>query len=133
MKIEDYFQQIREAIDNSPVAQSSRVDYNKRNTAEGFIRGEVYLVDGSILHLREFVDVEITIDRVAYAYQYMSANHQLIFRYDDTAHHKNLNLPTYPHHKHDGSEDNNNPSFTLKQTTTSQFRCMTRRIVRVAA
>lgn len=36
----------------------------------------------------------------------MTANHQLIFRYDDTAHHKKLHLPTHPHHKHDGSEDN---------------------------
>lgn len=69
MKIEDYFQQIREAIDNSPVVQSSSADYDKRNTAEGFIRGEVYLVDDSVLHLREFVDVEITIDRLAYSYR----------------------------------------------------------------
>lgn len=106
MRIEAYFQQIGEAIDNCPVVQSSRVNYDKRSTYEGFIRGEVYFVDGSILHLREFVDVEIIIDRLTYAYQYMTADHQLVFRYDNTGHHKKLNLVTYPHHKHEGSEDN---------------------------
>ena len=106
MRIEAYFQQIGEAIDNCPVVQSSSVNYDKRSTYEGFIRGEVYFVDGSILHLREFVDVEIIIDRLTYAYQYMTADHQLVFRYDNTGHHKKLNLPTYPHHKHEGSEDN---------------------------
>ncbi|MBE7550739.1 MAG: hypothetical protein HS126_06645 [Anaerolineales bacterium] len=36
----------------------------------------------------------------------MSAAKMLIFRYDNTGHHKKLNLPTYPHHKHDGDQNN---------------------------
>ncbi|WP_293130943.1 DUF6516 family protein [Okeania sp. SIO3I5] len=36
----------------------------------------------------------------------MDAGNNLIFRYDDTEHHQDLNLPTFPHHKHEGSEDN---------------------------
>ena len=31
---------------------------------------------------------------------------KFIFRYDDTGHHKELNLPTYPHHEHEGREGN---------------------------
>ena len=31
---------------------------------------------------------------------------QLVFRYDNTGHHKKLKLYTYPHHKHAGSVDN---------------------------
>jgi hypothetical protein len=30
---------------------------------------------------------------------------QQAFRYDNTGHHRKLLLPTYPHHKHEGSED----------------------------
>ncbi len=41
-----------------------------------------------------------------YTYQYMTASKNLIFPYDNTRHHKKLNLPNFPHHKHDGSEDN---------------------------
>ena len=28
-----------------------------------------------------------------------------VFLYDNTGHHKQLNLPTYPHHKHIGSDE----------------------------
>jgi hypothetical protein len=35
----------------------------------------------------------------------MGASKQLRFRYDNTGHHKQLNLPTYPHHKHEGSDE----------------------------
>jgi hypothetical protein len=82
------------------------VAYDKRCSHEGFIHGQVYFLDGSILHLREYVDVEITFDRIVYAYQYMTSDEQLVFRYDNTGHHKKQKLSTYPHHKHAGSGDN---------------------------
>jgi hypothetical protein len=85
--------------------QSSSITYDKRSTQEGFIRGEIYFVDASVLHLQEFVDVETTVERLLYVYQYMDARNQLQVRYDNTGHHKQLNLPTYPHHKHDGSDE----------------------------
>ena len=106
MRIESYFQQIQKTIEAYPVIQLSNVTYEKRGTDEGFIRGELYFVDGSTLHLREFVDVEITGDRLMYVYQYMDSSDKIVFRYDNTGHHKKLGLSTYPHHKHEGSEDN---------------------------
>ena len=106
MRIEAHFQHVRETIDGCPVVQSSNVAYDKRSTHEGFVRGEIYFVDGSLLHLREFVDVEIRLDCLTYVYQYMDSAHRLVFRYDNTGHHKKLNLPTYPHHKHQGTENN---------------------------
>ncbi len=63
-------------------------------------------MDDSVLHLREFVDVEISVDRLTYVYQYMNPAKRLVFRYDNTGHHKRLNLITYSHHKHEGSEHN---------------------------
>lgn len=105
LSIESYFQQIGALIEACPVVQSSSVTYDKRARHEGFVRGELFFVDGSVLHLREFVDVEDGIDRFTYVYQYMDANRTLVFRYDNTGHHKKLNLPTYPHHKHVGDED----------------------------
>ncbi|MGC9336228.1 MAG: toxin-antitoxin system TumE family protein [Anaerolineae bacterium] len=106
MRIEAYFDQIGTLIEACPVVQSFNITYDKRSTYEGFIRGEVYFVDGSMLHLREFVDVEVTPERLTYVYQYMNASLLLSFRYDNTGHHRKLDLPTYPHHKHEGSEDN---------------------------
>ncbi len=106
MRIEVYFRQVHDALETCPAVQAFHVAYDKRSTHEGFIRGEVYFVGGSILHLREFVDVETTPDRLTYVHQYMDPSQRLVFRYDNTGHHRKRNLSTYPHHKHDGSEDN---------------------------
>jgi hypothetical protein len=110
LRIEAYFQQFRTHIDACPVVQSSSVTYDKRSTHTGFIRGELYFVDASVLHLREFVDVETTTERLLYVYQYMDAHKQLRFRYDNTGHLERRNLPTYPHHKHVGSDKQIAPS-----------------------
>ena len=111
MRIEAYFQRLRDLVDACPVVQSSSITYDKRSTHEGFIRGEIYFVDASVLHLREFVDVETTMDRLLYVYQYMDARKQLLFRYDNTGHYKQRYLPTYPHHKHTSSDEQVVPSL----------------------
>lgn len=102
MRIEAYFQQLQQTIEACAAVQSFNLTYDKRSTHTGFIRGETYFFDGSTLHLREFVDVEFAVDRLMYAYHYVDRTDRLIFRYDNTGHHKALNLSTYPHHKHDG-------------------------------
>lgn len=106
MLIESYFKQLQQTIESRAIVQSFNLNFDKRGTSEGFIRGEIYFVDGSILHIREFVDVEIKIHRLMYVYQYLDSSKKLIFRYDETGHHKELNIPTFPHHKHEGREDN---------------------------
>lgn len=106
MRIERYFEHIQATVEASPSLQTFSLTYDKRDTYAGFIRGELLFVDGSVLHLREFVDVETGVDRLTYVYQYMTATQELVFRYDNTGHHRQRNLPTYPHHKHAGSEDN---------------------------
>ncbi len=57
MRVEEYFQEIRRIIEACPVVQLSDIAYKKRGSHEDFIRGEIFFVDGSLLHLREFVDV----------------------------------------------------------------------------
>jgi hypothetical protein len=104
LRVEVYFQHVRDVIEACPLVQSFDIADDKRGTHEGFIRGELHFVDGSVLHLREFVDVETTIDRLMYVYQYRDATKTLVFRYDNTGHHQKLDLPTYPHYKHDGRE-----------------------------
>jgi hypothetical protein len=104
--IEAYFQQVRELIDACPVIQLSDVAYDKRGPHEGLVRGEAVFVDGSVLQWREYMDVEETVERLMYSFQYMDAGKTLIFRYDNTGHHRKQNLSTYPHHKHQGRLDN---------------------------
>jgi Family of unknown function (DUF6516) len=104
--IEDYFQEVRDIIEACSVVQLSNINYDTRSIYRGFMRGEIEFSDGSVFYLREFVDVKTTLVREMYSYHYENASKNQIFRYDNTRHHKKLNLPNYPHHKHDGSEDN---------------------------
>jgi hypothetical protein len=104
--IEEYFQQIQILIESYSIVQLFNLERDKRGMYEGFIRGKIEFNDNSLLHFREFVYVEIYLDRKMYSYQYMDSGNNLIFRYDNTEHHRKLNLSTFPHHKHDGSEDN---------------------------
>jgi len=70
LRIEEYFDTLRKVIDESPIVQSARVTYDKRSPCIGFVRGALYLLDGSQLHFREFVDTNAGIDRYMYAYHY---------------------------------------------------------------
>ena len=106
MKIEDYFKETQSLINSCRIIRLTNVAYEKRGTYEGFIRGELYFADDSLLHFREFIDVEVTADRLMYAYQYLNNSKKLIFRYDNTGHHKKAGISTYPHHKHEGSDNN---------------------------
>jgi hypothetical protein len=106
LRVEDYFEQMRSLLASSSFVESFSFNAEKRGDTEGFIKSEIKFANGSLLYVREFVSIESGLERDMYSYQYMSSEQALIFRYDNTGHHRKLNLPTFPHHKHDGSEDN---------------------------
>jgi Family of unknown function (DUF6516) len=101
-----YYTEIIDLIISYDFISNYELSYDERGFYEGFIKGKICFKDNFILHVREFVYVEWKIIRKMYAYQYMSPNAQLIFRYDNVEHHRQLNLPNFPHHKHQGSETN---------------------------
>jgi hypothetical protein len=115
LSLESYFQEIRTLVEDCAIVQSSNLVYEVRSRDRGFWHGDLQLTDGSLLYVREFVKITSGVIRDMYSYQYMNAENILIFRYDNTGHHQKLNLPTFPHHKHDGSESNviasNAPTF----------------------
>ena len=88
MLIEEYFDKIDSLFSSSPLVKGLTIERDKRGMYEGFIRGKINFQDNSLLHFREFVYVEISIDRKMYSYQYMNSDNNLIFRYDNTEHHR---------------------------------------------
>ena len=100
--IEDYFRHIASCTASADIVHSSSITYDKRSSYVGVVRGNIYFLDGSLLHLREFINVQHGIERYMYVYQYQSQTGVFIFRYDNTPHFPDL--PTFPHHKHDGNE-----------------------------
>jgi hypothetical protein len=59
-----------------------------------FAEGKIVFYDGSILEFTE----SITPERFKYRYHYMKVNNELIFRYDNVPHHREI--ATFPDHKH---------------------------------
>jgi hypothetical protein len=100
--IEAYFEILLHTISASPVVRTRNVTFDQRSSSIGFIRGDIYFIDGSLLHFRELINLQLTEERVMYAYHYQGTAQRLIFRYDNTAHFPNL--PNAPHHKHMGEE-----------------------------
>ena len=59
-----------------------------------FLRIKAEIVDGSVLHIREY----ISIDNSLYSYHWQNEDGSLRVRWDNSPHHKSLQ--TFPHHKH---------------------------------
>ncbi len=108
MIIDDYFHQIETAIAASHIVHLSTVTYDKRSAYVGFLRGSLFFLDGSRLHIREFVNVEYVVDRYMYVYHYQKADDTLVFRYDNTPHHPDI--ASFPHHKHVGDDTTVQPT-----------------------
>lgn len=106
MLIKDYFQRLKTLISNNNQVVSYQIIPDYRSSYRGFIKGQIKFINNSELSVREFVNVEDKIERTMYSYQYMNSDNKLIFRYDNTRHHHKLKLSTFPHHKHEGSQDN---------------------------
>jgi hypothetical protein len=103
LSIESYFAQIQNAIASNPLVINSDIHFGKRSEEAGYFRGYLIFRDGTLFHFREYVDLEDGLERLMYSYHYMNADQQIIFRYDNVEHHPHIS--TFPHHKHDGSEE----------------------------
>ncbi|HEB66204.1 MAG TPA: hypothetical protein ENJ02_11775 [Chloroflexi bacterium] len=108
MRIETYFRVLNDLIAARPFVHFSNLTFEKRSSHIGFIKGEVRFSDGSILHMREYVDTEGDVERLMYVYHYQDGNGNLVFRYDNSGHHRGLS--TYPHHKHVGNRGEVQPA-----------------------
>ena len=62
---------------------------------EGFIRGTITFIDGSRLHFLEYIRITNNIPiKLKYRYHYEDAEGNMVFRYDNAPHHRNI--ATFP-------------------------------------
>lgn len=98
--IDQYFNNLERAVSSSPGVISYAIErmYGGRPN-EGYIKGKVVFANFSKLEFSEFVeDQDERVRVIKYRYQYMEVTNQLIFRYDNAPHHRELE--TFPDHKH---------------------------------
>ncbi len=96
MNIEDRFKDIQIALRLADwFSSEDHVNYDT-DFSSGFlfVEGKIVFIDNTVLEFSE----SVTPERTRYRYQYMKADGELIFRYDNVPHHPEIS--TYPHHKH---------------------------------
>jgi hypothetical protein len=103
VSLDRYFQALQAIIAAAADVATSDLTFEIRSPSIGFIRGDIHFADGSLLHLRELLDIQKVAPRLMYVYHYQRVDGTFVFRYDNAKHF--ADLPSFPHHKHDKDEE----------------------------
>jgi hypothetical protein len=99
--IRRYFAALRALLEQRASVEVISLLFEERTIDVGLVRGDILFVDGSRLHVREFLHaLQGRVQRYMYVYHYQDASGAMVFRYDNSGHYPHLDGA--PHHKHDG-------------------------------
>jgi hypothetical protein len=98
--VADYFKTIEQLLGDSKLIVDKTVDFKEFSSDEGMARGRLLFLGGYILTFMEYI--QIGKERPKYRFNLSDGKGDMIFRYDNAAHHKEIS--TFPHHKHVGTE-----------------------------
>ncbi|OFY30477.1 MAG: hypothetical protein A2275_12600 [Bacteroidetes bacterium RIFOXYA12_FULL_35_11] len=108
-----YFDKVKTNIDNySHIIENYQLNEKVYSEERGFIEGEIMFIDDSRLDFAEVKDIEIN-QKIKYHYHYMDTDNNMIFRYDNAKHHKDIK--SFPHHKHflNTIDESSEPEITI--------------------
>ena len=101
MQIRDYLESLLDIISASPYVESKSISFKERPPNAAYITGILAFINGSKLHFKEFIVCKSEdIIFLKYAYNYLTQDSVLIFRYDNALDPKAKAMATYPAHKH---------------------------------
>jgi hypothetical protein len=104
MSAEDYLALIKSLIAICPVVVEFSILREDAQGDKGLWRYRLTLQDKSFVEMFEFFEIQSDLVKVIkYSFHWQQDNGQLIKRWDNAAHHPEIE--TYPHHLHDGAED----------------------------
>lgn len=113
MNAREYYSQIETTINDCPIVTHFSTEFDEIDQFVGYFKGKLDLMDGSILHFIEFIEIENEIvNRLKYKYHWQSENGELIERWDNVPHHREID--TFPHHKHDNKGVYSSSNVNLK-------------------
>ena len=100
--ISKYFKKIENSVDDfNHIIDDYIVNKQTFTQEKGAIEGEVFFNDDSQLDFNEVINTNQK-SKQKYSYHYMNKEKELIFRYDNIQHHREIK--TFPHHKHISNE-----------------------------
>lgn len=104
--VEDHFEAIRERLLADLTIATYTIVRDQVTPTVGQMRARLAFSDKSWLEFSEVVCKEEngSIVAVAYSYHWMYEDNRLRMRWDNAEHYPKL--PNFPHHRHDGDEEN---------------------------
>ncbi len=100
MVVADYFKTIEQLLGDSKLIVDKTVDFKEFTSDEGMVRGRLLFLGGYVLTFMEYIQTGK--ERPKYRFNLSDGKGDMIFRYDNAAHHKEIS--TFPHHKHVSTE-----------------------------
>jgi hypothetical protein len=73
MLLHNYLESFRQGIEkleNYGYAESIQIKEEIRPNKQAILKANIVLVDGSVLHIKEYIDAKYKIEKVTYACQY---------------------------------------------------------------
>ena len=106
VNVAEYISDIKQRLLTDPLIAEFSIRRERVGELNGYLRALATLSDGSWLELSEYVRVvgNGKVEVVTYSYHWGKANGELIRRWDNTPHFRNL--LNFPDHVHMGAEDN---------------------------
>jgi len=96
--IRDYFEFLQRLARSNALVEEFRLVKEFCGIESGYIRFVVRLLDGSELHVFEYVDSSL--HKKDYSYHWQDRERKTILRWDNAPHHPEIK--TFPHHLHEG-------------------------------
>ncbi|HUV82997.1 MAG TPA: DUF6516 family protein [archaeon] len=97
MVIADYFKTVEQKLNNLKLIVDKTIDFKEFSSNEGMIGGQLLFLGGYVLTFMEYIQIGKV--RPKYRFNLSDNKGDMIFRYDNAAHHREI--LTYPHHKHE--------------------------------
>jgi hypothetical protein len=101
MNVREYSAILQAIIQDCPHVIHWSMEFDEITLQVGHFKGMLEFVGGSILHFIEFVETYEgeKVKRLKYKYHLQSESGELIARWDNVPHHRDIS--SFPHHKHD--------------------------------
>ena len=122
--IKDYLHELEKLIHDAPCKLFADFQIENRGDVALYLRGKIIFTNESELQFKEYFITIPIMKKVAYSYHYQNRDKELIFRYDNAEHHKEIE--TYPYHKHVTNEVLPSDILSLKEVIKEILKTLIR-------
>ena len=112
-RIIEYFNELEAMICVNEIITDLTIINREITPVSGFWKGILKLIDGTELHVIEYLVIDRELVKSKYKYHWQDEDSNLIIRWDNAPHHPEIS--SFPHHIHTQTQVNNSHNITLRE------------------